>query len=187
MNNKLEDPKRKLNDFLEPIVSKEKRESISRDAKWAAIALSIISFLGQQFILNTKTVKKLYAPVENYLNPGVASLDDYISIGNTFIASAPLIIVFAIFYLVLKGKSERGEGLAPGHFWVGAVLLYIGASFGNAAGFASVRTAGIRGGNPLTAFSLILSDYYNSYGFILFLSSLVVGVFLGRAWKTLFS
>jgi len=171
--------------FLESFVSKEKRVAVGRDAKWTAIAIALITLVGQQIILNTKNIKILYSPLENYLKPGVASLGDYITIGNTFMLSAPVILAFAIIFVYAYVRIQKQEGFAPGHFFVGAGFLYFAALIGNTLGFAPVRTAGLRPGNPYATMAIILGDLYNSYGFILFFSSIVVGIFIARAWNIL--
>jgi hypothetical protein len=169
-------------------VSQGKLKKISQNAKWTAIALGVIPFFFQQFILNSESVKKLYAPIQNSMQPGTASLTDYITLGNTVIASAPLIIAFAGCYVFYRRKQEKGEGLAPGHFYAGAFLLYLSALMGNLVGFTPVKTSIYRllmAGNPYSTFSLMMSDYHSSYGSILFLSSLIVGLFVGSSWMIL--
>ena len=184
MDNLTKGPEQTSKDIFESVIPREKREAIGRDAKWTAIALALLALLGQQFILNTDTVKTMYAPIANYFERGGASLEDYITIGKTFAASGPVILAFAIIIVYAVGRIQRQEGFAPGHFFVGAGLLYVAALIGNTLGFAPVRTIGLRG-NPYTAMPLLLGDYYNSYGFVLFFSSIIVGIFIARAWKRL--
>ena len=185
MNKDIGGPINKVDQILESVASNEKLQSIGREAKWLAIALSILSIFGQQFILNLDKVKKLYAPLVNVLKPGSASIEDYLTIGKTLMISAPLVLVIAVLYVFVKGKEERSEGIAPVHYFVGFLLLYLAAKFGNAMGFANVTTAGPRGGTPFAVFFNVLFDYLNSYGLILFLSSGIVGWFIGRAWRKL--
>ena len=72
-----------------------------------------------------------------------------------------------------------------GHLGAAAILLYLAGVVGNALGFAAVRTVGLSGGNPATILAFQLNNYLNSYGVILFGSSLVVAWFLGQSWKIL--
>jgi hypothetical protein len=160
--------------------------AVGRDAKWAAIAIALITLMGQQIVLNTETIKTMYSPLENYLKPGVASLGDYITIGNTFILSAPVILAFAVIAAYVIGKMQKNEGIGgPNHFVAGALLLYFAALIGNIFGFAPVRTEGLTLQNPYMMFFSIFGDLFNSYGFILFFSSLVVGILIARAWNIL--
>ncbi len=185
MNKNIGTPEQKPENILDSIIRKEKREAISREAKWTAIALALVALAGQQWILNWENIKTLYSPVGNYVQPGGAGFEDYITIGMTIAASAPLVLVLAAMYVFVTGKLEKQEGLAPGHYWVGALLLWVAAKIGNALGFTPVRTAGLRGGTPFSWVGFILGDYASSYGFILFLSSIIVAIFVGRAWKIL--
>jgi hypothetical protein len=100
-------------------------------------------------------------------------------------AAAPLVLVFAIFYVFLHGKVQKGEGIAPGYFAVGALMLFGAVLVGNALGFEPVATAGPRGGTPLAMLASMLNDFLNAYGIVLFASSIGVGVLVGRAWETL--
>jgi hypothetical protein len=81
-------------------------------------------------------------------------------------------------------QRQKQAGFAPGHFFVAAILLVGAGYIGNALGFAPVKTA-LYNGNPYTSFAKVLGDIFNSYGVILFLSSLVVGFFMARVWKHL--
>ncbi len=185
MDRKTEEPEPKPKDILESIVPKEKREAIGRDAKWAAIGIALVAFIGQQFVLNMEFIQALYPPFENYFKPGGASLGDYIAIWNTFAVSAPLVLVISVMYVYGAEKLQKEEGFAPGHYLVGGLLLWGAALVGNAIGFTPVKSEGLRGGTPFAWMGLMLGDYFSSYGFILFGSSLIVGILMGRAWKTL--
>jgi hypothetical protein len=185
MGRKTEEPERRPQDILESIVPKEKRDAIGRDAKWAAIGIALVSFIGQQFFLNMEFIKVLYPPFENFFKPEGASLGDYITIWNTLAVSAPLVLVISVMYVYGAEKLQKKEGFAPGHYLVGGLLLWGAALVGNTIGFTPVKTEGPRGGTPFAWMGLMLGDYFNSYGFILFGSSLIVGILMGRAWNVL--
>ena len=184
MNNDNETSQQAPKNYLDTVLPQEKRDAIGRDAKWTSIVLAVIALLGQQVFLNIDGVKALYSIPANYLKPGVGSIEDYIKIGNVFWLSAPVIIAITIIINFVNNQRQKRQGFAPGHFFVAAILL-VGASYiGNALGFAPVKTA-LYNGNPYTSFAMVLGDIFNSYGVILFLSSLVVGFFMARVWKHL--
>ena len=184
MDQNLREPEQTPPDILESLIPKQKREAIGRDAKWTAIGIALFTLLGQQIVLNSETITTLYSPFENYLKPGVASLGDYITIWNTFVVSAPLVVAFSIIWGYGSEKLRKQEGFAAGHYWIAAILLWVAAWIGNQAGFTPVRSEGLRGGTPYAWVAFMLGDYLNAYGVVLFLSSLAVGIFVSRAWKT---
>ncbi len=67
MNKNIGTPEQKPENILDSIIRKEKREAISREAKWTAIALALVALAGQQWILNWENIKTLYSPVGNYI------------------------------------------------------------------------------------------------------------------------
>jgi hypothetical protein len=166
MNNKPGVFEQKTTEALESVLPKQKREAIGRDKKIFDTGSAIVGSLVALGVLN----------FESFKPPTVTSV---------LLAAAPLVLVFAIFYVFIHGKLQKDEGIAPGYFVIGAFMLFGAALIGNVLGFDQVVTAGPRGGTPFALVASMLGDFFRAYGIVLFVASAGVGVLAGRAWETL--
>jgi hypothetical protein len=144
---------------------------IGREAKWTAL---LLGFVGQQVTLNV--LKDTLAPaIENVRQPGEAAVGDYFTILQVFWTSAPLVVACAIIYILLmKGMLRGGAGV------IIAGLVLAGAAYiGNKLGFQHTNVPSYDLGFGLMV--KMIESYFSAYGCITFVSSLIVGVFFGRA------
>lgn len=165
--------------MIESFINNEKIKAIQKEAKWIALLLSFITFLGQQATLYS--VSDVALPIiKNISQAGTAGVSDYLTILEVFWTSAPLVIALSIIYVLLVKGSISGWPLII----ASGMILYISAVVGNVFGFQRV---GIYS-NVLSRYLLVdvLQAYWNGYGILAFLSSLVVGFFTGRAYLKLF-
>jgi hypothetical protein len=161
--------------MIESFINNEKIKAVQKEAKWTALVLSFITFLGQQLTLNG--VSTLSLPIiKNISQAESAGISDYLTILQVFWTSAPLVIALSIIYVLLIRRSIHGWPLVI----VSGIILYISAVVGNTFGFQQV---GIYS-NVLSRYLLgdVLQAYWNGYGILAFLSSLVVGFFTGRTY-----
>lgn len=155
----------------------DKKNAIKRDAKWTALALPLIALLGQQFTLNG-LAKEIGPVVNNISKPGAPLLLEYLGIAEVFWTSAPLVVALAIIYIMFrKDVLLSTPGMAAA-----AIVLVLAGTLGNALGFPGFEFRAQYGSTPPGYILGALEAYMNAYGLVTFLSSIVVGIFFGRAY-----
>lgn len=161
-----------ITNFLDSLVPREKRETISREAKWASIAIALVALFLQQFTLNKA------APILlDMVSGGGASFENYLEIIDVLMISLPFVGALTIL-LVLIGRGR----LVLGQIVPMAILLLVGAAYlGNEFGFKNVDVP-TTAGSSLQSLSNLFTAYLNAYGVSVFVSSFIVSFLFTRAY-----
>lgn len=157
-----------------------KSEQIGYWAKWTALALGLVSPIVQLVVLHqVSKLDPIIAMARNIYEPSTASFSDWIAIWRVFWNSAPLTLAF-----ILLGTALRTQKLPlnPSGIGISAFVLSVAAAFGNELGYPYIVIPPLTN-NYYESLERILIASANGYGATLFISSLIVSIFLVYAYQ----